>query len=188
MAKSVGNIFLLHAALDEYGPEALKMYFAAGHWRQPLAFSPDALDDARGAVNTLREHLRLLDPAGTEPEGQAEYLERFLAALADDFNTAAARGVLFEWVREANRRIDAGQALGPGRLPEMLHLLGLESLLDSADEEPDEEAQRLLREREEARAAGDFEQADRRRGELAELGWEVRDTPEGPRLVRRRPG
>jgi cysteinyl-tRNA synthetase len=185
MAKSVGNIFLLHAALDEYGPETLKMYFAAGHWRQPLAFSPEALEDARGAVDTIRDHVRRLNPAGAEPEGQAEYLERFLDALADDFNTAAARSVLFEWVREANRRIDAGQALGPGRLPEMLHLLGLEGLMEVDQVDVSEDAERVLGEREAARAARDFELADRKREELAELGYDVRDTPEGPRLVPR---
>jgi cysteinyl-tRNA synthetase len=185
MAKSVGNIFLLHAALDEYGPETLKMYFAAGHWRQPLAFSPEALEDARGAVDTIRDHVRRLNPAGAEPEGQAEYLERFLDALADDFNTAAARSVLFEWVREANRRIDAGQALGPGRLPEMLHLLGLEALMEVDQVDVSEDAERVLGEREAARAARDFELADRKREELAELGYDVRDTPEGPRLVPR---
>jgi cysteinyl-tRNA synthetase len=185
MAKSVGNIFLLHAALDEYGPETLKMYFAAGHWRQPLAFSPEALEDARGAVDTIRDHVRRLNPAGAEPEGQAEYLERFLDALADDFNTAAARSVLFEWVREANRRIDAGQALGPGRLPEMLHLLGLEGLMEVDQVDVSEDAERVLGEREAARAAREFELADRKREELAELGYDVRDTPEGPRLVPR---
>jgi cysteinyl-tRNA synthetase len=185
MAKSVGNILLLHAALDEYGPEAIKMYFAAGHWRQPLAFSPDALEDARASVETLRDHVRRLDPSAPEPEGQAEQVERFLAALADDFNTAAARGALFEWVREANRRIDEGEQLGPGRLPEMLYLLGLEAVMEADESGASEEAEQLLREREEARSAGDFELADRRRDELAELGFEVRDTPEGPRLVRR---
>ena len=186
MAKSVGNIFLLHAALDEYGAEALKMYFAAGHWRQPLAFSAEVLEDAGAAVETLRDHVRRLDPSAPEPEGQAEHAERFLAALADDFNTAAARGVLFEWVREANRRIDAGERLGPGRLPELLHLLGLESVMETGDEGVTEEAEALLREREDARAAGDFELADRKRAELARLGFEVRDTPDGPRLVRKK--
>ena len=187
MAKSVGNIFLLNEALDAYGAETLKMYFAGGHWRQPLAFSENVLEDARAAVETLRDHMRRLDPSGPEPEGQREHVERFLGALADDFNTAAARGLLFEWVREANRRIDAGERLGPGRLPEMLHLLGLESVMEADAGGASEEAEQLLRERQEARTAGDFELADRKRDELAELGWEVRDTPEGPRLVRRRP-
>jgi cysteinyl-tRNA synthetase len=92
--------------------------------------------------------------------------------------------VLFEWVAEGNRRLDAGEKLGPGRLGEMLYVLGLENLLE-LEEAADPDAERLLREREEARAARDFATADARRDELAALGWEVRDTPEGPRLVRR---
>ena len=67
----------------------------------------------------------------------------------------------------------------------MLPLLGLESLLAPADA-IDPEAERLMEEREQARAGRDFERADRIRDELASRGYEVRDTPEGPRLVRRR--
>ena len=95
--------------------------------------------------------------------------------------------MLFEWVSEANRRLDSGEKLGPGRLREMLYALGLEGLLDADadDDGPDPEALQLLREREEARAARDFATADARRDELEARGYEVRDTPEGPRLVRR---
>jgi cysteinyl-tRNA synthetase len=67
----------------------------------------------------------------------------------------------------------------------MLYVLGLENLLEPEAEAADPEAERLLREREEARAARDFATADARRDELAALGWEVRDTAVGPRLVRR---
>jgi cysteinyl-tRNA synthetase len=87
-------------------------------------------------------------------------------------------------VAEANRRIDAGERLGPGRLGEMLHAFGLESLLEGEDEEAPEDIRRLATEREEARAARDFERADRLRDELTARGWEVRDTPDGARLVR----
>ena len=66
----------------------------------------------------------------------------------------------------------------------MLYAFGLESLLEGDDEEAPEEIRRLAAEREEARAARDFERADRLREQLAEAGWEVRDTPEGARLVR----
>ena len=86
---------------------------------------------------------------------------------------------------EANRRVDTGERLGPGRLGEMLHAFGLESLLETSDEEVPEEVRRLAAEREEARAKRDFERADRLRDELAAAGWEARDTPEGARLVRR---
>ncbi len=111
-------------------------------------------------------------------------MERFFDALADDFNTPEARAVLFEWVREANRRLDAGEALGPGRLREMLHALGLERLLDGAADEAPDDVRELADRREAARSARDFAEADRLRDELAERGWEVRDTPDGARLVR----
>jgi cysteinyl-tRNA synthetase len=183
MSKSIGNIRSLQGALEARGRDALIMYFVGGHYRGPLAFSEEALEEASRAVERVRDLVRRLDP--NAPTEMDHYAERFFDALADDFNTAEARSVLFDWVSEANRRIDAGQAVGPGRLPEMLYALGLENLLEVEEEAPPE-AQELLREREEARAARDFATADAKRDELAALGWEVRDTPEGPRLVRRR--
>jgi cysteinyl-tRNA synthetase len=182
MAKSVGNIFLLHEALDQAGRDALIMYFVSGHYRQPLAYSQDALDEAAASVERVRDFARRLDPeAGAD--GIEPYAERFFAALADDFNTPAARAALFDWIAEGNRRLDAGERLGPGVLKEMLWVLGLDNLLDTA-EAADPEAERLLEEREAARAARDFGTADAKRDELAALGWVVRDTPEGPKLVR----
>ena len=185
MSKSVGNIRSLAGAIEARGRDALIMYFVGGHYRQPLAFSEEALDEAARSVERVRDFVRRLDSDGPEPEGMDGFVERFFDALADDFNTAKARGVLFEWISEGNRRLDAGEKVGPGRLGEMLYALGLENLLEPDDESADPEAERLLREREEARAAKDFATADARRDELAALGWEVRDTAEGPRLVRR---
>jgi cysteinyl-tRNA synthetase len=182
MAKSVGNIFLLHEALDQAGRDALIMYFVSGHYRQPLAYSQDALDEAAASVERVRDFARRLDPE-TPADGIEPYAERFFAALADDFNTPAARAAMFDWIAEGNRRLDAGERLGPGALREMLWVLGLDNLLDTA-EEADPEAERLLEEREAARAARDFDTADAKRDELAALGWDVRDTPEGPKLVR----
>jgi cysteinyl-tRNA synthetase len=185
MSKSVGNIRSLGGALEAYGRDALVMYFVGGHYRQPLAFSEEALEEAGRSVERVRDFVRRLDRDGPAPDGMDAYAERFFDALADDFNTAMARGVLFEWISEGNRRLDAGDRLGPGRLGEMLYALGLENLLDAGEDSADPEAERLLREREEARAARDFATADARRDELAALGWEVRDTPQGPQLVRR---
>ena len=185
MSKSVGNIRSLGGALEAYGRDALVMYFVGGHYRGPLAFSEEALDEAARSVERVRDFLRRLDRDGPAPEGMDAYVERFFDALADDFNTAMARAVLFEWISEGNRRLDAGERIGPGRLGEMLYALGLENLVEPEEEAADPEAERLLREREEARAARDFATADARRDELAALGWEVRDTPQGPQLVRR---
>jgi len=182
MAKSVGNIFLLHEALEQAGRDALVMYFVSGHYRQPLAYSQDALDEAAASVERVRDFARRLD-AEAPADGIEPYAERFFAALADDFNTPAARAALFDWIAEGNRRLDAGERLGPGSFQEMLWVLGLDNLLDTA-EEADPEAERLLEEREAARAARDFGAADAKRDELAALGWDVRDTPDGPKLVR----
>jgi cysteinyl-tRNA synthetase len=185
MAKSVGNIRLLHEALDAVGRDTLIMYFVSGHYRQPLVYSDDTLADARGSVERIRDFALRLDAGGEVPDAAADYEERFYAALADDFNTPAARAVLFDWISEANRSIDAGGRIAPGPLPEMLRVLGLENLLD-ADEKPDDDAARLLEEREDARKSKDFATADARRDELEERGWIVRDTAEGPQLVRKR--
>jgi cysteinyl-tRNA synthetase len=185
MAKSVGNIRLLHGALEQFGREAFLMWMVGAHYRKPVAYTEETLEEAASAAGRVRDVVRRLDPEAPPAADLDELAERFFDELADDFNTAAARGVLFEWVAEANRRVDAGERLGPGRLGEMLHALGLESLLEEGHEEAPEEIKRLAAEREEARAARDFERADRLRDRLTDAGWEVRDTPEGARLVRR---
>ena len=182
MAKSVGNIRLLHAALDQFGRDAFVMWMVGAHYRKPVAYSEEALEDSTRAVARVRDVIRRLDPDASA-DGIEPYAERFFAALADDFNTPAARAALFDWIAEGNRRLDAGGELGPGALAEMLRMLGLENLLDTA-EQAEPEAERLLEEREAARAARDFGMADAKRDELAALGWEVRDTPAGPKLVR----
>jgi cysteinyl-tRNA synthetase len=179
----VGNIRGLSAALDEVGPDALVMYFASGHYRQPIEFSPTALGQAASNVRRVKELARRLDPEAPA-DGIEPYEGRFLDALASDFSTPAALAELFGWVGEANRRLDAGERIGIGALRDMLWLLGLEQLLEADDDVPDPDAERLLAEREAARAERDFATADARRDELRERGWEVRDTPEGPRLVR----
>jgi cysteinyl-tRNA synthetase len=181
MSKSVGNIFRLSEALDRFGPQTLVAYLASGHYRQPLAFSEEALEEARARVERLRNFAR--DAPGGEPDPfVSERREQFLDALADDFNTPRAYAALFELVAEGNRRELPGARTA---LEELLPLLGLEALL-AGEEAPDSEAEAKLREREQARAARDFERADALREELAAMGWEVRDEPDGVRLVRTR--
>jgi cysteinyl-tRNA synthetase len=181
MSKSEGNIFQLSEALDRFGREAVLAYLVSGHYRQPLAFSEEALREAAARVERLRNFLRENPPEGDPGPEAVARVGRFRDALADDFNTPRALAEGFELVAEANRTgiEGAGAALAG-----MLELLGLGSLARS-EEAPDSEAEELLTEREEARAAREFERADRIRDELASRGWEVRDTPEGARLVRR---
>jgi cysteinyl-tRNA synthetase len=114
----------------------------------------------------------------------ARHTEAFFEALANDFNTPTALAALFDWVREANRR---GEGVGDADLREMLDVLGLGGLtaLEGAGEgaSVDPEAAALLGQREQARAARDFQTADRVREELRARGWEIRDGPDGPELI-----
>ncbi len=179
MAKSVGNIFVLHEALDSYGRDALIMYFCSGHYRQPVEFDDERLAEAAARVQRVREAGRRLR-SGPAPAWSAPLRERFFAALAEDFNTPSAVGTLFAWVRESNR---AGGAVGDEDLREMLGVLGLENLLDPDSARVTPEAAQLRDARERARAARDYVEADRLREELAAVGWEVRDGPDGPELL-----
>jgi cysteinyl-tRNA synthetase len=183
MAKSVGNVRLLHGALDQFGRDAFLMWMVGAHYRKPVAYTEEALEDAARAVARVRDLVRRLDAHGSALPRDDQLADAFFDALSDDFNTPQARAILFDWIAEANRELEKGESVAPGRLPEMLHVLGLETLLSAEEEAPDE-LRRLAAERDEARAARDFERADRIREELAEAGWEIRDTPEGAQLVR----
>jgi cysteinyl-tRNA synthetase len=189
MAKSVGNVMRLADALDRYGRDPLIVYMLGGHYRQPLAFSDERMEEARQSARRIADFARLVrrEPAlaGGDPGPEVAALrDEFLAALRDDFNTPEALAALFKLVAEGNRRLNAGRALAGARsvLQEMLALLGLEGMLRE-DTDVDEDALRLVQEREDARLARDFERADAARDQLRERGWEVRDTPEGPMLV-----
>jgi cysteinyl-tRNA synthetase len=179
MAKSVGNVRPLGEELDRWGRDALLMYFCGGHYRQPIAYSDSELEQAQARVHRVREAARRLHP-GPSPDDLAPLRDRFFDALAEDFNTAAALAALFDWVREANKREDVGDE----HLREMLGVLGLENLLEAEDaREPDADALELARRRDEARTERDFAEADRLRDELRAVGWEVRDSPDGPELI-----
>jgi cysteinyl-tRNA synthetase len=196
MSKSEGNIFQLSEALDRYGREAVVAYLISGHYRQPLAFGPEQMEQAVAQVqrlrNFFREHPIAEDRGGETGEDSAEQLlggpgvpppvsrlAAFKSALADDFNTPRAMAEVFELVAEANR----GEVpAAPEAIREMLELVGLDSLADT-EQGGDVGAEGLLAEREAARAAKDFGRADEIRDRLAELGWEVRDSADGAKLV-----
>ncbi len=110
-------------------------------------------------------------------------MDSFREALADDFNTPRAMAEAFELVAEANRGEAPGEEAAEV-LAEMLELVGLDSLAQ-ADQgaEADSKALELMEEREVARAEKAFERADALRDQLAQMGWEVRDSAEGPSLI-----
>ncbi len=183
MAKSVGNIALLHEVLAQYGRDAVVMYLLSGHYRQPLTFSAAALQQARANVSRIREAARRLTP-GNSPAELDALRERFFDALARDFNTAEALAVLNEWLRQASAAVGeaGGAAPGDAHLREMLGVLGLEALLAAVAEAP-AAVRELAARRDQARGARDFAAADRLREEIAALGWEVRDAPGGFELL-----
>ncbi|HET6506853.1 MAG TPA: cysteine--tRNA ligase [Baekduia sp.] len=182
MSKSVGNISLLPDVIDEWGAETILMFFARGHYRQPLVFAPDTLRDAQGFVRRVREAgRRLVD--GPSPDDMAPIRDEFFEALRDDFNTPRAVAALAAWVSEANRREGAGR----DQLVEMLDIFGLAALARGGEDDgdgPDDAAVALLAARNAAREAKDWAEADRLRDALSAAGWVVRDGPDGAELVR----
>jgi cysteinyl-tRNA synthetase len=184
MAKSVGNVFLLGEAIRAHGAAAVVGFLVSGHYRQPLAYDEAALEESAARNRRIREFLREgEDPPGEPSPAVLARREAFLEALADDFNTPRALAELFGLVADVRREPQPGAR---AVTLELLGLLGLESLaVDDEGGGGDEEAEELLAERERARAERDFARADEIRDRLGELGWEVRDTAGGARLVRR---
>jgi cysteinyl-tRNA synthetase len=178
MSKSLGNIRALADVLDEYGRDAVVLWLVSGHYRQPLAFSREALEQAAASVRGIREAGRRRSD-GDSPVQLTALHDAFFEALGDDFNTPRALAALYDWIREANKA-DRGAR---GQLEEMLAVLGLEDLL-ATEEGPPQEIVELAERRVAARAESDWAQADRLRDELREHGWEVRDGPSGPELFR----
>jgi cysteinyl-tRNA synthetase len=179
MAKSVGNIFLLHEALDEYGRDALLMYFCGGHYRQPIEFDDERLSEAAAQVRRIREAGRGLT-SGDSPAWSAPLRERFFDSLANDFNTPKGLAAVFDWVRKANR---SDEPVGEADLREMLSVLALDNLLKSVVEAAPDDVRELAAARDRARQAGDYSEADRLREAIRGRGWEIRDGPSGAELL-----
>jgi cysteinyl-tRNA synthetase len=165
MSKSVGNVASLHDVVAKWGPETVLVYFLTGHWSKPIDFSGETMEAARARVERFREVFR--GPSEPAPAGE---WERFAAALDDDFNTPEALAIMHSW-----RDHDL--------LSRALDVFGLASL--TVDREAPPEIVELAKQRQEARAARDFDEADRLRGEIEAAGWEARDVAGGFQLVPR---
>ena len=165
MAKSVGNVVTIRDSLDEWGRETVLVYFLTGHWRKPIDYSDETLAAAAARADRFREVFR--NPSEPAP---ADAWATFSAALDDDFNTPEALALMHEWRDHDLLR----RALG---------IFGLASLAETAAAPA--EVVELAERRRDARAGGDFAEADRLRGEIAESGWEVRDVGEDFQLVPR---
>jgi cysteinyl-tRNA synthetase len=158
MSKRLGNIVSLREALDEWGRETLLVYFLGAHWRKPMDFSDDGLEQADAQAESFRNVFR--GPSGGDGDWDA-----FAAALDDDFNAPEALAVMHAW-----RDHDL--------LRRGLEVFGLESLAES--EAAPAELEQKARARRAARARKDFEAGDRLREEIEAAGWEVRDVDAEP--------
>src|SRR6478672_5577752 len=167
MSKSAGNVSTIRETLDEWGREAVLVFFLTASWRKPIDFSPETMTQAAARRDTLRN-------AFTRPAGEHDEAAwaPFAAALDDDFDTPAALAVMHDWASSGRLEL----------LRRGLAVFGLESLA-VLDEAPPEVVE-LANRRAAARAGRDFETSDRLRDELAALGWVMRDRADGFDLVR----
>ena len=162
MSKSAGNVATIRETIDEWGREAVLVFYLTASWRKPIDFSPETMAQAAARRDTLRNAFTL-EPAAHDESGW----NAFADALEDDFDTPAALAVLHAWA-------SAGQL---ELLRRGLELFGLGSLAERTEAPP--EISELAERRAAARAARDFEASDRLRDELAALGWQMRDEPGG---------
>lgn len=197
MAKSAGNFFTVRDILNKYDGLAVRLFMLSSHYANPINFSEDLLDQAVKAlerIDNCRENLEfiVLSPRETGPdpdEAIRELNDGFNAAMDDDLNTAQALGVIFEYItrvntmfRDGGRAEDAKKALEA--LQEHLDVLGL--VREGTGDEVPEKVLALAEQRKKARESKDWALADSLRDEIALLGYEIKDTPDGARISRRK--
>jgi cysteinyl-tRNA synthetase len=199
MSKSLGNYFTLRDVVARgYQPEAIRYLLASVPYRKPLNFTFDGVKSAATAIDRLR-NFKLRLEAGSFAEGAGERLtaraaeaaQAFTDGMDDDLNTAEALAAVFEYVRDANSAMDAGEF----RRGDVAGALGFLERFDSvfdvlkpaghAGELTGAQVEEKIAERDAARKARDFPRADRIRRELLEQGIVLEDTKSGVRWKRK---
>ena len=205
MSKSLGNFFTVREILQRYRAEEVRYFILASHYRSPLNYSQENLDQSKAALTRLYTALRDLAPVSTV-EHEDKYTQAFHAAMNDDFNTPEAIAVLFEIARAINRirKRDTGNAQRlAGRLVALGKVLGLlqedpetffkgKTVLQAETGKykitlqgkslavlPDEEIEKMIEKRTKAKADKDWSESDRIRDELEAQGIILEDTASG---------
>lgn len=201
MSKSLGNFFTVRDVAKEFDYEVIRFFMLSAHYRSPINFSKDLMDSAKSALDriyTCIETLKFLSENSEikelKPNEEAvkaafdRYKEKFIAAMEDDLNTADAISELFEIVSEANKKLTAETepskeilSYASAMLKELGGVLGL---LGKSEESVPEDIQKLLDERQAARAEKNWAKSDEIRDALKEMGYAVKDTAKGQQLTK----
>ena len=190
MSKSLGNFFTIREVIQQYTPEEVRYFITASHYRSPLNYSQDQLENARASLRRMYTALRGLTPGAGEADASDPWVQRFHAAMDDDFNTPEALSVLFVLVAEINRQRDAGAVAQATTLAQTLVALGQrlgllqaepEAVLQGAasgatDAMSSEHIDTLIAERADARSNKNFARSDEIRDELAAAGVVLEDS------------
>ena len=200
MSKSLGNFLMVKDVLKSYHPEVVRLFLLSNHYRSPIDFSDQALDEAGKALDRIYQLLARLEkeasPVATDADG--DMWRAVCEAMDDDFNTARAVGVIFETVHKTNRLMDdegtdhraeiaqiwkdlkkTGEVLGiMDQAPEAFFSRQQERLLQDKDVDP-QVIEQLVKDRTAARNNKDWAKADRIRTKLEHMGVVVEDRPEG---------
>lgn len=178
MSKSLGNFLTIREILEKgISPLALRYYFLTAHYRSPMDFSWEGLKAAENAYRKLKEiYHSLIRENGRMSE---RYKKEFSGAIENDLNTPEALAVVWKLIKD--------EGLSPAdkraTLLDFDKVLGLD--LEHNEFEVKDipvEVQKLVEDRESARAAGDFQKSDELRGKIKSLGFSVEDTPQGPKI------
>ena len=183
MTRHRGNIVSCQQILEQYKPDAIRLFLLSSHYRSPITYTDEGIASAERALERLINALRADSTAAGSPMDVAPFRDRFHAAMDDDLNTPQAIATLFDMAREINRGRESGMAVGDaqGVLREMASVLGLslEERRSSGGAEVDGFIQLLVETRSQLRAERNWTLADSIRDRLEELGVSLEDSADG---------
>jgi cysteinyl-tRNA synthetase len=180
MSKSTGNFFTIADVLQKHHPEVIRYFLLSSHYRSPLNYSDETIQNAAKALTRLYQSLRGIDLSELRPSESGTFETQFNDAMNDDFNTPIALSVLFQLSHEVNKTKSPKLAASLQKLANTLGLLqeSPKAFLQAGQEDTDVINQ-LVMQREQARLQRDWQKADSIRKQLLALNVEVEDTADG---------